>query len=258
MDTRKRMNLILCFALVVCLVIALMPSGVFAQSIDDLILMTEQYPPYNLEVDGKPQGIAVDTLVLMLQNVGSKLTRKNIKVLPWARGYKSVQSQPYTCLFSTTRTKERENLFKWVGPVGINKIVLTAKKERNIKINSPEDLKKYRIGVISEDVAEQLLAELGISKYDMDRVPQTILNIRKLNVGRIDLWGYGEDVAKWEIKTHGFDPGDYETAYVLKSKELYFAFNKETSDALIQKLQKALDEVKKRGDYQKILDKYLK
>ena len=44
---------------------------------------------------------------------------------------------------------------------------------------------------------------------------------------------------------------------LIASLELYFAFHKDTSEALIQKLQDALDELKNKGEYQKILDKYL-
>ncbi len=72
------------------------------------------------------------------------------------------------------------------------------------------------------------------------------------------MWGYGENVAKWEIKKNGFNPSAYETVYVLKEKELYYAFHKATSDLLIQKLQGVLDDLKEQGEYQRIMDKYLK
>jgi len=39
-------------------------------------------------------------------------------------------------------------------------------------------------------------------------------------------------------------------------KDLYIAFNKNTPDTIIEKWQKALDDIKKDGTYQKILNKY--
>jgi polar amino acid transport system substrate-binding protein len=233
-------------------------SAAAAASVDDIVFMTEQYPPYNLEADNKLQGIAVDTLTLMLQRAGSTQAREDIELLPWARGYKRVLSDPNTCLFSTTRTEEREDLFKWVGPIAPNTVSLIAKKERNIKIDSAEDLKKHKIGTIRDDVAEQYLANAGIGLNDMERVAESILNIKKLNRGRIDLWAYGENVAMWEVKANGFNPSDYESVYVLNKNELYFAFNKDTPDSVIEKLQAALDSVKADGEYEKILDRYLK
>jgi len=236
----------------------LVSGSAAAASVDDFVFMTEQYPPYNLEQDDKLQGIAVDILALMLERAGSKQTREDIKLLPWTRGYKRVQSEPNTCLFSTTRTEKREHLFKWVGPIAPNKVGLIAKKEKNIKIESMDELNTFKIGTIRDDVAEQFLVNAGISVDDMQRVAKTILNIKKLNVGRIDLWAYGEDVAMWELKAHGFNPADYELVYLLDSKDLYFAFHKGTSDSVIQKLQAALDTLKADGEYEKILDRYLR
>ena len=60
------------------------------------------------------------------------------------------------------------------------------------------------------------------------------------------------------LKANGFNPADYESVYVLNSKELYFAFHKDTPDSVIEKLQAALDSVKADGEYEKILDRYLK
>ncbi len=225
--------------------------------LDHLKIMTEEYPPYNYEEDGKLKGIAVDTIVLMLKKTGSRLKREDIRIFPWARAYNDTLNNPGTGLFSTTRTPERESLFKWVGPVGINKMVLTAKKDRKITIQSPEDLKKYKTGVIIEDIVDQILSAMLLGEGCLEKVSMTAHNIKKLNSGRIDMIGYGEDVAKWEIKRNGFNPSDYETVYVLQSKELYFAFHKSTPDDIIKALQKALDELKKEGEYQKIVDFYL-
>ena len=236
----------------------LVSASAVATSVDDIVFITEQYPPYNFEQDNKLQGTAVDTLTLMLQRVGSRQTREDIQLLPWARGYKRALSEPNTCLFTTTRTEEREELFKWVGPLRAAKDVLIARKDRNIKIDSLEDIKKYKIGTIRDDIAELYLINAGISVDNMESVAETILNIKKLNRGRIDLWAYGEDGAMWELKANGFNPVEYESVRVIGSKDIYFAFNKDTPDAVIQTLQAALDSLKNDGEYQKILDRYLR
>ncbi len=236
----------------------LVSGSAAAASVDDIVFMTEQYPPYNFEENDKLQGIAVDTLALMLQKVESNQTRDDIKLLPWAHGYKRALSEPNTCLFSTTRIEEREHLFKWVGPIAPEAVGLIARKERNIKIDSVEDIENYKIGTIRNDVAEQYLINAGISVDDMERVAKTILNIKKLNRGRIDLWAYDENVAMWELKANGFNPADYESVHVLGRKDQYFACHIGTSDFVIQNLQTALDTLKSGGEYEKILDRYLR
>ena len=241
------------------MVFCLIPfSAGFAQTVDDLVLMTEQYPPFNFEEDGKLQGISVDLLDQMLKKVGSKLTRDDIQLLPWAKGYKAGLTKKNNVIFSTTRTAERETLFKWVGPFAPTRISLTARKDKNIKINTINDVKRYRIGVIRDDVGEQLLVAAGIPKKNLDRTAKAISNIKKLSAGKIDMWSYEETVAKWFIKKNSFNPADYEVVHVLKEGVLSYAFNKDTPDSIIQKLQNALDGIKKSGEYEKILDKYLK
>ena len=233
-------------------------GAAMAASVDDIAFMTEQYPPYNLSEDNELKGIAVDILSLMMLRTESLLTRDDILLLPWGRGYKRVLSEPNTCLFSTTRTEERESLFKWVGPIAPNTVGLIAKKESNISITNNEDLKNYKIGTIIDDVAEAHLMKAGIDEDSLGRVASTTQNIKKLNLGRIDLWGYGVNVAMWELKAYGLNPGDYELVYTLDdSKELFFAFNKDTPDSVIHELQTALDSIKADGEYQKIFDSYL-
>ena len=58
-----------------------------------------------------------------------------------------------TVLFTTARSPEREQLFKWAGPIVSGRFVLLAKVDKNINITAPEDLKKYRIGAIKDDNA---------------------------------------------------------------------------------------------------------
>lgn len=239
-------------------------SAVFAQTADDMILMTEQYPPYNFEEDGQLQGFTVDMLVLMLERMNSTLTRDDIQLLPWANAYNKILEKPNTVLFGMSRTPARKKLFKWVGPVPSNKHVLIARKDAQIRIQTIDDVKQYRIGVIRDDVCEQLLVQDGIKKNALERVAKTIILIRMLNAGRIDLWAYGEYTAKWLIKEHGFTPDDYEIVHVLEETRAYYAFHKDTPDALIQTFQHALDELKEQPDdggkseYESIIEHYVK
>ena len=236
------------------------PPAVLGQSVDDLSIMTENYPPYNFEKDGRLQGISVDLMVLMLEKVGSRQDRSSIRLLPWARGYQLLLRKPGTCLFSTTRTKERETLFKWVGPISKTTISLVARKDRHATVRSKADIAKYKVGVVVDDVGEQLLLQQGVPPRNLDRIAGvgvTRLSIRKLNQGRIDLWSYEENVARWEIKAMGLDPEDYTIAYVLSEGELYFAVHRDTPESLITTLQQALDEIKGEDRYQEILNRYL-
>lgn len=229
----------------------------------NVLYITEQYPPFNFMEDGQLKGIAVDILEKIFEKNATGLTRKDIQLFPWARGYTLTLSSPETMLFSTTRTEQRENLFKWVGPIATNRVVLLALKNRNITISSPDDLKKYRFGVIRGDIGEQLLLQTGVDSSKISPVANVTSNIKMMIAGRIDAWAYGEIVAKWFIKKQGYDPGDFETVHVLLEKgDLYYAFHKDTPDSLINTFQQALNLLKQKKDgekseYEMILEEYL-
>ncbi len=224
--------------------------------IDKLEFMTEAYPPYNFSKEGKLAGLSVDLLVRMLEEVGSSKGRDDIQLLPWPRGYKNLQEKPNTCLFSTTRTAERENLFRWVGPIIPVKNVLIAKKSRNLVIKDANDINQYTTGVIKDDVAEQLLLNAGVKSDRLQRVNASIQNIRKLKMGRIDFWAYPEMTALWQLSENGVDTAEYGPIFTLSEASLYYALHKDTDDAVIDALQKALDGLKASGEFEQILNKY--
>ena len=107
----------------------------FTQNFDNFTLMSEEYPPYNMLENNKPIGVSIDLLEAIFKKIDSKLTKKDIQFLPWARSYNIIQTKKNTMLFSMARTKQREKLFKWVGPIGSSVIALIARKDKNIKIN---------------------------------------------------------------------------------------------------------------------------
>lgn len=230
-----------------------------AQSLDDLTFITEEFPPFNFEHDGKRQGIAVDALVEILAADGAKKTRTDIKVWPWARGYETTMKEKNTVLFSTTRTAAREKLFKWVGPIMPARIVLVAKKNRGIKIRTIDELNRMnlKIGVVREDIGEQLLAKMGVDKDKMLQANSGISVAKMLHVGRVDLWSYGAPVILWNLKELGYNTDEYEEIFTLtESDQYYFALNKDTDDKLVAKLQAALDQLKANGKFNAIVAKY--
>jgi polar amino acid transport system substrate-binding protein len=232
----------------------------FGQSIDEIYFMTEYYPPFNYYENDHLQGISVDLLVSILDRLESIQTRQDIHLVPWARGYSQLLNNRNTSLFSITRSEEREDKFKWVGPIYSNTISVIARKDRNIRINSVEELKKYEICSVIEDIGEQLLVEAGIELDSLNRIGGvTVLyqGIRMLDLGRVDLFAYDEDVLNWELREKGIDSDDYETVYILKKSELHYAFHIETVDSLTESFQSALDDLKEDGTYQIILDRYL-
>lgn len=101
---------------VICSICFFIIMGQFISvSAGELNYYTEDYPPYNYLKNGKVTGIAVETLNLVWEELGE--SPKKISLVPWARGYQKILNENDIVLFSTTRTPERENLFKWACPI---------------------------------------------------------------------------------------------------------------------------------------------
>jgi len=207
--------------------------------------MIEENPPYNFSKNGEMKGIAVDLLAAITKGSEHQVTAGDIEMLPWARGYRIVQTTPDTCLFSMGRTRQREDQFKWVGPIAELTIGLVAKKEKHITINSIQDLAPYRIGTIRDGAPEQLLIKAGYAANKVERVTKPDQNIQKLARDRIDLLAFNTDSTRYTMIRMGLNPDDYETVFSLKKIMLYYAFNIDTDDTIINKLNRSLDQLEK-------------
>ena len=234
-----------------------------AFSARDLTYITEQFPPYNYQEDGKLQGVSVDLLEKAWERMGVNLNRSIIQLLPWKEGYQKTLDKTNVVLFSTARLPQREQLFKWAGPIGPIRNVLLAKKDKNISITAPEDLEKYRIGAINDDSAVQMLLDKGVKKEDLVLETTSSPIIEMLQNGSIDAWAYGDAAGIWLIQETGANSSDFKVAYEFGQTDYYYAFNKETPDSLVQSFQQALDNVKNNtgedeiSDYERILSKYI-
>ncbi|WP_051303434.1 substrate-binding periplasmic protein [Psychromonas aquimarina] len=215
-----------------------------AQDLQDVQLLTEAYPPYNYSSGGILKGIAVDLLIAASHKMETPIRRDTIKLQPWARAYRKTVEGPNMGLFSMTRTQAREKKFKWAGPIIKTRIVIMAKKSSAITISLPDDIKNYDIGVIRDDIGDQIITALGVPEDKIQRGASANSLAKKLNADRIQLWAYEENVARLFIKTNDLDNDDFVVVHVLKEGELYYAFSKDVDDALIEKLQKGLDQVK--------------
>jgi ABC-type amino acid transport substrate-binding protein len=214
-----------------------------ANDFSHLNIMTEEFPPFNYKQDGKAAGSAVDLLAKASAAVGKPIANDKINVLTWARAYKTVQSGPNALLFSMTRTESREDLFKWAGPIGENRIVIWAKKSSNIAHFDNIKDNSETVGVIRDAVGDQLMMTAGASDDDLKRASKPEGAAKMLINDRIKLWAYSENSGQRTLEAAGANTDDYEIVHVLKSSQLYFAFSKDVDDSVVQLLQQGIDKV---------------
>lgn len=214
----------------------------------NLTYYTEQLPPYNYMENGTLKGISVDLLEVITEKMEKKVTREEVHLVPWAEGYQAALTRNGTVLFSMARTPEREQSFKWAGPIYTDKEVLFAKRDQGITIGRPEDLKGYRIGVITDDVAIQQLLDIGVNQSQL--IPENNIStiITRLENGEIDLWACPEDAERYFTKRVTGNYYSYTVVYQLDTQDIYYAFNKDVPDSVVQSFQQALDTIKQEKD----------
>ena len=230
-----------------------------ATSVNNLIFITEQLPPYTfVNDDSEKVGIYMDIVVDLLEEVGSTIRRDDIQFYPWARAYNTLKVDKRAVVFTTSRTKEREPLFKWVGPLSsyVNQIVVL--RSRDIHINSNSDLHKYRLGAVRNTFDEISLLERGVNIGSLTSVNNPKQLITMLLKGRIDGFAYSKDVASYLIKQEGIELEVIDFILELKHTKLYLALNIDIPDEIVKTLQDGLDEMKNRPQYQHYFDRYLK
>ena len=219
----------------------------------NVVLLTENFPPYNMAINGKNfahedniNGIAVDIVKEMFKRAGVNysLTLR----FPWDRIYKLALEKPGYGVFVTARLPEREQLFKWVGPIGPDDWIMLAKAGSKITLESLEQARKYKIGAYKGDAIAETLTKQGLA-------PQVVLrdqdNAKKLVAGQIDLWATGDPAGRYLARQVGVT--GLKTVLRFNSAQLYLALNKDVPDETVKKLQAALDQMRKDGVVDEIM-----
>jgi len=240
-------------SLVVALValLVVVPGVSKAQTVS---LLTEDAYPFQYLDQQQLTGMAVEVVNEVFKRAG--IVRKD-ELLSWQDAYDRAQMYPNTCVYSTARTENRERLFKWIGPIVENKWAAFAKTGFKGVLSRPEDFRQYRVGVLKGDAKERYLKDLAVTF----RVPESddAKNASKLTLNRtepdkIDLWitGYytGAHVAgKTGVR-------DIFPVWVFQKSENYLACQQSFPQLMADKLQRALDSMKRDGTHAAIVARY--
>lgn len=216
-----------------------------------LMLATEDYPPFNI-VHPKTQevtGISTEKVMEMMQRAGEHY---RIRAFPWARAFMMGQKEANTCVFSTTRTPDREALFKWVGPLVKNNWMVFARADDSRRPRTLEELRPYVMGTYRNDAVGEYLVLQGfktdLANYDAD-------NPRKLLYGRFDFWATGELLGLAILKQQGLG-GQIVPLFQFHQSEMYLACHPGIAQERIDRFNQILKEMERDGTVAAIEKKY--
>ncbi len=217
------------------------------------VIGDREWPPYSFNREGQATGCDVEIARAVLARLGRS---EPVELLPWSRAYALALERPDVILLSTARSKKRERMFKWVGPLGEHTICFFARKGDGVTINSLDDARGVaRIGVVKEYVEDQMLREKGFTNLFPTTKAES--NPKNLLAGRIDLWLTSDGVGQYIARRAGVNPQMLERVYVLEHQPTYIAVSKGTADTVAEAWQRALDALKADGTYARIRGRWL-
>ena len=222
-----------------------------------LQLYTEEYPPVSFSANGRAEGMASELVRELLKRLGES---GEISVVPWARGYHTVQQTPNTALFATIRNAEREHLFQWVGPILLAQDSFYALKNSGIQLHDLTDVAKAGPVAVPRDwFSYQELRNLGLTNLLGVTEPEQMFKMLKR--GRVKLivadnlsfYSTGDAAQQVDYLT----AKDVEVALPYRASLGYITFWHGTDPAVIQRWQRELDAMKADGSFSRIYQRWL-
>lgn len=226
-----------------------LPLPAASQSPAQLYLATENAPPAAMRKGGEVTSIDTGKVRALMARTG---IAHAIELLPWKRAYAAALQRADGCVFSTTRTPERERLFKWIGPLDEAEWVLMGRADRNFQLRSLEDARALRIGTYNGDARDQYLRARG---FEVDPAPSDLLNPHKLLANRIDLWAASRRPGSKVLAQRGWAP---RIVPVLSFNRVrtYLACNRALPDTLVARLNEAIAGMVRDGTMRQIERQY--
>lgn len=215
-----------------------------------LRILTEDFPPYNFKnSDGKLTGQSTELVRTILKNLNQT---SDIELMEFSKAYSILSSGPNVMFYSVGRTSEREDKFKWVGPIGQWELTLYASKNSDISSSfssAKNDADRTEIAksvskicVVKDDVRHQYLVANGFK--NIDAVAEDAICAKKLASEQVDLW-FGSSTSFEKIVNEAKLQTSYFSAvYSVEKNDLYFAFSKDVPDSVISAWQKELNAIK--------------
>jgi polar amino acid transport system substrate-binding protein len=182
-----------------------------------------------------------------------------VEAFPWPRALALTEAVPDTLLFTVARTPEREALFHWIGPFAEREIWMYRLVSRSdIKVSSLDDAKYYKVGIsLADATATSLLSQGFVKGGNLDITTFAVDIVRKMKVARVDLTPLNPYSLPTFARDAGVAPDQLEPVFLYtREGGYYLALNKQSSPALLAKLDAAFAAMVKDGGLAKIIERW--
>lgn len=129
-----------------------------------LTVVTENFAPAQyLDANNNLVGDAADKVRLALDSAGIDYS---ISVSDWSMAYNIALRDPQTCIFSISRSPEREHNFIWFAKLAQFDTNFYSLKSKGISLTNLEQAKQYRIAVLKDNYSHHYLLSQGFKENE--------------------------------------------------------------------------------------------
>jgi polar amino acid transport system substrate-binding protein len=187
-------------SLAIWIVLCISPNASFAEQRLTITLTLQDYPPFTF---GDDQNAGLLTEIV---RESFKLTHVDVEfvTVPNNRAITGLLRGLYDGSYGWAHSPERDSkLLYSTAPIYSLRIVFFQKNGNEITWKSLEDLTKYRIGVtLGNYYSNEFDALVKSGKFFADPVNDDVVNLKKLALGRIDLFPIDQDVGQYLAKRY--------------------------------------------------------
>ena len=238
--------------------IAMFWIGTTGASAETLNIGGNVMPPWSMEDGPDGAGINVDIVREAAKRAGYDTT---YKVVPFKRKLEDFRQQAIDVDPGSNpqwRTDDKD-ISVYSIPFYESFNVVLVRKDSGISAETVQDLKGKRIGCLAgynyTDGFHEAFASGDLLRDDANAHES---NVKKLNAKRVDGVIIDQETAGYIIKELGLNPEDFTPAYAFQTKSVLHIRLHKSKEALLPKLDAALQAMKDDGTIQRIVEKYTK
>jgi polar amino acid transport system substrate-binding protein len=218
-------------------------------------LFTRGWPPFEMVVDGKARGAALDIFRVSMP----KGTEPLVLMLPASRSALRTPGEGVYTRLECREWLDDADIYLWSDPVLRLRTVLVSRRSSPLEYSGAASLYGLTIGCIksySYPNVEPLFESGKAFRYDVN---SDVVLLRMLKAGRVDVALFDEYTARWIIRTSTeLGPDDF---YVgkreLGSSVLRFAFNRHPGwEARLPEINERIRFNREAGIYDEIMGRY--
>ena len=210
-----------------------------------MVLAYVDFPPYSWQESGNAKGIQIQIVNSIFKNAHIEL---ELIYLPFKRAYQNVKAGKIDGLFNFYQTPERLQWFDYSVGFIENPLVIFKKTDRLVDIKNLTGLK---VGVMrGYTYGSKFDNATHFTRYIVDSHESAFLLLQK---NRIDVYPCDYRVGNWHIEKLALQKEIDSISQPLKIMEGHIGFTKNVHQKNIQMINKAIKQMIKSGEIDKII-----